>query len=164
MEAFTGMGISRVRVELKASGYGDGFDGVDGRDMVVSMSNTYIKLYLPFVSSMNLPQVGALFAARRRLLGISEADLAAGCDIGIDLLRRLERGQYVPSPSQAYSLAHALHFDTQDVCTWAVKALFQHPQYLVEVAMRFPEETPATAQEGGEPCRSRRLFLRRSKK
>jgi len=132
--------------------------------MVVSMSNTYMKLYLPFVSSMNLPQVGALFAARRRLLGISEAGLAALCDLSVVLVRRLESGQYVPSPSQACSLARILRFDSNAVCTWALKALFQHPQYLVEVATRFPEETPATAQEGGEPCRSRRLFLRRSKK
>ena len=116
---------------------------------------------------MSLQQVGVTFAGRRRLLGISEADLAARCGIDIDLLRRLERGQYVPSPSQACSLAHVLHFDTQDVCSWAVKALFQHPQYLVEVVARSRaalEMMPGTLQKGGEPCRSRSRFQRRSRK
>ena len=82
--------------------------------MVVSMSNTYMKLYLPFVSSMNLPQVGALFAARRRLLGISESGLAALCDLSVVLVRRLESGQYVPSPSQTTG-QFVLVYD--DVCT-----------------------------------------------
>ena len=132
------------------------------------MQNTYIRLYLPFVSSMNLPQVGALFAARRRLLGISQASLAALCDLPVDLVCRLERGEYVPAPSQACSLAQILGFDTAAVSSWALKALFQHPQYLVEAALRSEAQIPLLSamgqQKGGEPCRSRRRFQRRSKK
>lgn len=130
------------------------------------MTNTYMNTYLPLVNLTSLPQVGALLSARRRLLGLSEAALATFCEMPVDQVRRLERGQYVPAPSQACSLAQILGIDRDALSRWALKALFRHPQYLIEAAMRSEAHIPLVSAigqpKGGEPCRSRRRFRRRS--
>jgi hypothetical protein len=50
----------------------------------------------------------SFLCARRRNLGLSPASVAAFCDLTPELMERIERGHFLPSPSQAYRMALAL--------------------------------------------------------
>ena len=83
---------------------------------------------------MNRPTLATitLLGARRRRLGLKEADLAARCSMRLDQLRRFERGQFLPSPLQAYLLAQALKLDPDAFCRWVILRLLLYPEYLAE--------------------------------
>ena len=88
-------------------------------------------------ASPDASSVGPALAARRRQLHLSRAELAARCDISVDDLRRIERGQFAPSPAQAFQLAFELHIDVEPFCRWTLEQLFiMHPEYLAEHVAR----------------------------
>jgi hypothetical protein len=47
-------------------------------------------------------------------------------------VRRLERGTFTPSPSQAWRLAQVLALDPEQIASWALYELLAHPEQLAE--------------------------------
>jgi transcriptional regulator with XRE-family HTH domain len=73
-----------------------------------------------------------LLSDRRRALNYSPEDLSARCGLPAETIELLERGQFLPSPSQAYQLALALDIDPVGLGSWAMTELLLHPEQLAE--------------------------------
>jgi hypothetical protein len=58
--------------------------------------------------------------------------LAASCDLTPDTIERMEHGQFLPSPPQAWQMAWALGLDPLDLGRWAIAELLLHPEFLCE--------------------------------
>lgn len=81
--------------------------------------------------------LGAALAARRHDLDLSRVELARRCHMSVADLRRIEEGQFVPSPSQAYQLADELQIDPEPLFRWTIHQLvIVHPEYLAEHVAR----------------------------
>ena len=81
---------------------------------------------LPFSS------FSSFLSTRRRILNLSVADLARRAALPVDVIERLEKHQFLPSPSQAYRLGAALQVDPVELGEWTMILLLQHPEFLLE--------------------------------
>ena len=82
--------------------------------------------------STYVPRFVAFLSARRRALGLSPTDLAASCDLAPNATERMEHGQFLPSPSQAYQLGLTLEVDPVELGRRATSELLLHPEFLCE--------------------------------
>ena len=68
-----------------------------------------------------VPRFPGLIADRRVALGLSTAELAARCTLTTDQIEALERGRFLPSPAQAFSLGQALEENAVMMRCWAIE-------------------------------------------
>lgn len=72
-------------------------------------------------------------STRRRGLQLSAAQLARRAALPVSVIHRLEQGQFIPSPSQAYRLGFALQLDNPAAfAEQTIGLLLRHPHYLLE--------------------------------
>jgi transcriptional regulator with XRE-family HTH domain len=83
-----------------------------------------------FYSASSPAALGLILAERRRHRNLSHADLGRICGAAVGDIRRLEQGRWVPSPSQAWSLAEVLGIEPEDLAAWAIRQLLFHPELL----------------------------------
>ncbi len=78
------------------------------------------------------PSSSSFFSARRRALGLSPQELARRAGLPVNAIERLENGQFLPAPSQAYPLGLALQVDPVEFSAGIVTLLLLHPEFLLE--------------------------------
>ena len=88
-----------------------------------------------YYSASSPAAVGLLLAERRRHRNLSHADLAQSAGATAAEIRRLEEGIWVPSPSQAWTLAEVLGLEPEAFAAWALRQLLLRPAYLAEQAL-----------------------------
>ena len=76
--------------------------------------------------------LGFILAERRRHRNLSVIELGQLCGTTAREIRRLEEGRWIPSPSQAWSLAEVLGLEPEELAAWAVRQLLFHPELLAE--------------------------------
>ena len=74
----------------------------------------------------------SFLSTRRRTLNLSIPDLARRAALTVNAIERMEKDQFLPSPTQAYRLGAALRVDPAELGERAVILLLQHPQFLLE--------------------------------
>jgi transcriptional regulator with XRE-family HTH domain len=76
--------------------------------------------------------VGLILADRRRHRNLSPAELGRMCGAAASEISRLEEGRWVPSPSQAWSLAQVLGLEPEAFAAWSIRQLLFRPELLAE--------------------------------
>ena len=76
--------------------------------------------------------LSSFFSARRRALALSPQELARRSGLPVNAIERLEKGQFLPAPSQAYHLGLALQVDPFEFSAGMVTLLLLHPEFLLE--------------------------------
>jgi hypothetical protein len=72
-------------------------------------------------------------SSRRRTLKLSDAQLARRAAMPLETIGLLQKGSFVPSPSQAFRLGVALQLvDPAEFAEKAMCLLLLHPQYLLD--------------------------------
>jgi transcriptional regulator with XRE-family HTH domain len=76
--------------------------------------------------------LGLILAERRRHRNLSPVALSRMCGVTVGEINRLEEGRWVPSPSQAWTLAEVLDLEPEAFVAWAIRQLLFRPELLAE--------------------------------
>ena len=78
------------------------------------------------MKNFSISKLSELILKQRKLLNLTQQELAAKAGINRSMLCRLENQDYVPSMDQLTRLANALQFDVTDVFIEYSKPVFHH--------------------------------------